>query len=102
MPVFALHKTADNPIARAVNGPLTYAHGIDCYLGDLNCETNTKNITSLIVGGVTQFIKLLVLVTESAKGFWCVPFKVVVAREAPRVITSNANLLQYQLCRQFS
>jgi hypothetical protein len=97
MPVFISHRTADDAIARAVYGRLTKTHDIVCYLDDLDRETNTKNITSLIVGRVRQCTNLLVLVTPNTQGSWWVPFEVGVAREAPRVITSYTNLLQQQL-----
>ncbi len=97
MPVFISHRTADDAIARAVYDRLTKTHGIKCYIDDLDRETNTKNITALIVGRVKQCTNLLVLVSKNTQGSWWVPFEVGVAREAPRVITSYTNLFQHEL-----
>ena len=97
MPVFISHRTADDAVARLVYDRMTTVHGIKCYIDDLDRETNTKNITALIVSRVKQCTNLLVLVSKNTQGSWWVPFEVGVAREAPRIITSYTNLLQEEL-----
>jgi hypothetical protein len=92
MPVFISHRTADDMLARRVHDRLKNVHGIECYIDDLDRETNERNVTALIVRRVKQCTNLLALVTPNTKGSWWVPFEVGTAREAPRIITSFTNL----------
>jgi hypothetical protein len=97
VPVFISHRTVDDVLARHVYDRLSRVHQIVCYLDDLDRQTQTTAITSLIVSRIRECTNLLALMTPNTKGSWWVPFEVGVAREAPRIITSFTNLPQHDL-----
>lgn len=88
MPIFLSHKKVDSQYANALYRRFTN-EGIDCYLDELDPETQTTNdITTTIVKKIHETSHILAVVSSNTEKSWWVPFEIGVATEINRYIST--------------